>query len=340
MAEGNKTSSPPTAPTLPVGSSAPQGLAASVRAWIRVAFVENAALKFVALVLALTVFVLVQNEESEVYHPWVSITYSQGDGRVLTSTRLDQVQLSIRGTRRRVKRLQKSRLEGIRLDLSPLSTGELRFEPEMFNLPEGVELVSIQPPSIYLEFDERDEKVVPVAVDIHGAPMRGFKLGTFSSRPTEVRVSGARRVLAGLKVVSTERVDLTGRRQDFKGNVSLVAEGIEVVGSPGVEVSVEIIEELDALVLKPRKVVIHSLDQDAVPASRFRIEPSEVEVTMFGSLSQLESVARETVEAYVEVSARDMASVGPVQLEIKVTPKLPDIAYKVKPAAVTLLLAK
>jgi YbbR domain-containing protein len=339
MAESSKSTTPAVSPQ-PTDTTRGQGLSEVARAWIRVAFVENAALKFVALVLALTVFVLVQNEESEVYHPWVSITYTQSDGRVLTSKRVDQVQLSIRGTHRRVKRLQKSRLENVHVDLQTLSTGELRFEPEMFKLPEGVELVSIHPPSMYLEFDERDEKTIPVAVDIHGAPMRGFKLGGMETSPLEVRVSGARRVLAGLKTISTERIDLTGRRQTFKGNVKLVADEVEIIGPSDVEVTVKISEEVEAQVLKAQGVAIHSLDPEQAPANRFLVQPETVVVTMYGSVTALEAVSTDKVEVYVEVGSRELVAAGPLQLELKVAPTLSDIAYKVDPPVVTLLLAK
>jgi YbbR domain-containing protein len=315
-------------------------LSGAVRASIRVAFLENAALKFVALVLALTVFILVQNEESEVYHPWVSITYSQSDGRVLTSTRVDQVQLSIRGTHRRVKRLQKSRLESINVDLRTLSTGELRFEKEMFKLPEGVELVSIQPPSMYLEFDERDKKTVPVTIDIHGAPMRGFKLGEMVASPAEVQVSGARRVLADLKTVSTERIDLTGRRQTLKDNVKLLAEDIEIIGSPTVEINIEIMAAVEARELPAQEVIIQSLDPVAAPPTRFLVEPNSVVVTMYGSVNALQAVSAAQVEVYVEVGPRELTASGPLQLTLKVSPDLSDIVYKVSPKAVTLLLAK
>lgn len=338
MPESSKTSMPPVSPPPP--QTGPTGLSGAVRASIRVAFLENAALKFVALVLALTVFVLVQNEESEVYHPWVSITYSQSDGRVLTSPRVDQVQLSIRGTHRRVKRLQKSRLESINVDLRTLSTGELRFEPEMFRLPEGVELVSIQPPSMFLEFDERDKKTVPVTIDVHGTPMRGFKLGELVASPAAVQVSGARRVLADLKSISTERIDLTGRRQNLKENVKLVAEDMEIIGAPDVEISIQIIEELEARELPAQEVIIQSLDPLAAPATKFLVEPKSVVVTMYGSVNALQAVSPAQVEVYVEVGASELATSGPLQLELKVSPVLSDIVYKVNPRAVTLLLAK
>ncbi len=337
--ESSKSSSPAVSPTPPT-PIASQGWSGPVASWIRVAFVENAALKFVALVLALTVFVLVQNEESEVYHPWVSIGYSQSDGRVLTSTRVDRIQLSIRGTHRRVKRLQKSRLESIHIDLRALSTGELRFEREMFNLPEGVELVSIHPEKMYLEFDERDEKMVPVTVDIHGAPLRGFKMSALKASPAEVKVSGARRVLAELKAISTERIDLTGRRQNLKESMKLVAEDVEILGSSEVEVTIEITEELQVQVLKSRAVVIHSLEPLTAPAASFTVEPREVVVTMYGSVHALEAVDVDKVEVYVEVGARELVAIGPLQLKLEVTPTLSDIAYKVNPPTVTLLLAK
>ena len=327
------------APAIP-GKNDKPSLTSAVRGLVRRAFVENAALKFVALVLALTVFVLVHSDENDVYHPWVSVTYSQEDSRVMVSKRVDQVQISVRGTRRRIKRLQKQRLESIHIEASRLSNGDLILEPSMFNLPEGVELISVNPPSIHLEFDDKDEKMLAVEIDTIGLPARGFKVGSATSSPSEVRVSGARRVLTGLQAIPTAQVNLTGRTQPFEGAVALLTGDYEILGAPSVNVSVQIIEELERRELEARDVGLRAAKGLEIDLAGYVLEPATAQVTMYGAVHALEAIDATKVNVFVELTANDVMQGAPRQFELRVEPKLSDIAYKIRPTHVTLKRAE
>lgn len=313
-----------------------QGVAATIRKLGHRAFVENAALKFVALVLALTVFVLVHSDENEVYHPWVSVTYSQEDERVMVSKRVDQVQISVRGTRRRIKRLQKQRLESIHIDASRLSNGDLLLEPSMFNLPEGVELISVNPPSIHLEFDERDEKLLTVEIDTIGLPARGFRMGGATSRPTQVRVSGARKALASVNAITTEQINLTGRTLPFEGAVTLLPREFEILDAPSVNVSVQIVEELEARKLEAKTIELRPADGLNVDLRGFAIKPGTALVTMYGAVHALEAIDAEKVQVFVKMTANDLMQGAPRRLELHVEPMLSDIGYRIDPKFVML----
>ena len=312
------------------------GVAGRLRRVLHSAFLENAGLKFVALVLALTAFVLVHNKENNTYHPSVPLSYTEDNGRVLVSRRVDQVTISVRGTPRRIRRLQNRQLDQIAIDLKERKTGELQFAADMFNLPEGIELISINPPSIYLEFDEKDSKVVPVTVDVLGAPARGFRLGGISTNPQTVRVTGAKKTLASLASVATEKVDLRGRTKDFEGRVGLVLNELEAESDRDVQVSLKIVEDLEARVLADRKVVVRSPEAIASQIGRFTVDPAAVKITMYGAVHALEAVDVDTITVFVELGATDLLGDGVRQVELKVEPKLSDIAYKISPSTVTL----
>lgn len=344
MSESRKTSEHAIEPSVrdvqPESKTDSPGIGAAIGALARRAFVENAALKFVALVLALTVFVLVHSDENEVYHPWVSVTYSQERDRVMISKRVDQVQISVRGTRRRIKRLQKQRLENIHVDASRLSNGDLVLEPSMFNLPEGVDLISVNPPSIRLEFDERAEKMLTVQIDTVGLPARGFKIGSAVSSPSQVRVSGAKQALAGVQSIDSEPVNLTGRTKPFEGEVSLLAKDWEVLDAPTVNVSVQIIEELEARDLEAKTVGLRGAQGLDVDLSGFALQPAIAQVTMYGAVHALEAIDADKVQVFVEMTPNDVMQGAPRRLELKVEPKLSDIAYTIKPSHVMLTVAE
>ncbi|MCP4446817.1 MAG: hypothetical protein GY811_15935 [Myxococcales bacterium] len=344
MSEPRKTSEslarPVSEPPGPAGEASTPGVGDALRQFGHKAFVENAALKFVALVLALTVFVLVHSGENDVYHPWVSVTYSQETDRVMVSKRVDQVQISVRGTRRRIKRLQKERLESIHIDASRLSNGDLLLEPSIFNLPEGVELISVNPPSIHLEFDQREEKMLTVEVDTVGLPARGFKIGSAMSTPASVRVSGARKALAGVQTIATESVNLTGRTKPFEGAVELLNGDLDVLDAPTVNVNVQIMEELQARELEDMQVALRGAEGLDVELSGFSLEPASAKVVMYGAVHALEAIDEGKVRVFVEMTTNDLMQGAPRRLEVRVEPMLTDIAYRITPTHIMLTAAE
>jgi len=219
-----------------------------------------------------------------------------------------------------------------------LSSGELRLQPEMFNLPDGIELISINPPSIDLQFDERDVKMLPVTIDTVGLPAAGFKLGRAVSSPSEVRVTGARSVLADLDSVVTKKVNLTGRTQNFDGLVPLIRGDVQILDSSEVHVTVQIVEELQRRLLSPKVIRLISAGQD-VDLERYSFSPQTVVVTMFGETHALEAIDAEKVSVYVELRAEELRLGGSRTVEIKVEPRLSDIAYTVSPSEVTMTVS-
>lgn len=312
-------------------------MARNVGGWLRVAFVENAGLKIVALVLALTVFILVHSEEKEVSHPLVQITYIQDSDRILVSKAVNQVQISVRGTRRRIERLQKESLERVRIDLRPLSSGELRLQPEMFRLPDGIELIA-NLPSINLQFDERDVKMLPVTVDTVGMPASGFKLGRVDSSPSEVRVTGARSVLEGMESVVTKTVNLSNRTKTFEGPVDLIRGDVSILDSDAVQVTVQIVEELQRRVLEAKSIRLVNPGLE-LNMARFALDPQTVIVTMYGETHALGAIDSAKVSVYVELGAEDVSLSGTRMAEIKIEPRLSDIAYTITPSEVVLRAA-
>lgn len=313
------------------------GILQSVRNLVHAALVDNAALKFVALVLALTVFILVHSEENQLYYPWVRVTYTQEDSRVLVSKRVDQVQISVRGTRRRIRRLQKQRLDAINIDLEQLSSGELRLEPEMFDLPDGIDLISVNPPSLNLEFDDRVEKMLTVEIDTLGVPARGFKVGRVTTSPSKVRASGAKSILKPLKTVTTDKINLSGRTQSFSGSVRLLAPNFEILDSPEIEVDVQLIEDYEAKELPDMTVALRLAQGVEGDVEKFTVEPATVKVMMYGPVHALEAIDIEKVQVYADITTRDVGGQVARKVKLDVEPKLSDVAYKIKPTEVRLV---
>src|SRR5262245_10178833 len=110
----------------------------------RKAFVENATIKGVALILAITVFILVRGDKETERVVKVSVAYAKPDDRVLMADLPDSVSVRVRGPWTRIKRLDPENVEPILVDLTKLSDGEFLFDEDMIDLPPGLRVASIK----------------------------------------------------------------------------------------------------------------------------------------------------------------------------------------------------
>jgi YbbR domain-containing protein len=312
-------------------------LTAALLDWLRRAFIANAALKFVALVLALTVFILVHADDQAVAGGTVDVNYKLPKDRVLVSERVDQVRITVKGSRRRIKRFHREDVEPINIDLSSMTKGEVFFQPDMIGVPEGLELVSITPASLPVEFEDRVVKVVPIAVDANGAPGRGFKVDSMAARPSEIRISGAASLVAETRSVRTAEVDLAGRTKSFRETVRLAPpSALDIDGDPVVEVEVTLGEEQGSREMTLPVAVRAGPGVSADQAAKFAAEPGVVRVVLRGSVLVVDALRAEHVVAYARVSPGDLNGTDDRTAEVRVEPTLPGIGYEISPAEVTL----
>src|SRR5262249_35897402 len=112
--------------------------------------------------------------------------------------------------------------------------------------------------------------------------------------PATVKVRGAERVLAALSAMRTDEINLDGRGTSFT-TTSLLAlpEGVDPEGSQEVSVQVVIKDELVTQKLPGLVVEVRGDD-----AAKWKVSPTEVEVTMTGELLAIEKAV---VTAVVKV---------------------------------------
>lgn len=311
-----------------------------LRGGLRRAFVENLALKFVALVLAITLFILVNTDKDQVIGTTVGVSYTMPEDRVLVSKPVDSIRLTIQGPWRRIKRFDERELERIHIDLTGRANGELQFTEDMVKLPPGLDLLAMNPPAMKLDFDERAEKLVPVNAAQSGSPARGYKVENVVVEPSVVKVRGAARVVSAISAVRSRDINLQGRKESFTQRVSLVApeEYVEIEGNPEVEVRIELEEEQITRTFEvpvaPRPA---TLAVSKGMATDFYTEPKQVKVVLQGSMLLLEGLTPDHVNPYVEIFSDDVVEFQ--QRPALVAVDLPEagaIRYNISPARVTL----
>lgn len=322
----------------PVQPSGPPSRWKIVRGHIRDAFVENAAMKFVAFVLALTVFILVQSEEDVHIGVDVGLSYILPEDRVLVTERPSYVRVTVRGSRRQTRRFAESETDRAYIDLENHRASEYVFRQDLIPLPDGLELVRFTPESFPTEFERRTDKSVPIDVRIAGQPKHGHLVKRVIASPAEVMIRGAESQVTATTGIKTQELRLGDRTESFTTTLPLVVEGqfLDVVDIDEVEVRVEMAEEQGARTIGPLKVKLYpGPAANAEVVGRFVAEPAQVSVVLRGSVLDIEAVDPDDLEAFVEIYTEDVAASRTRKAAVIVrAPE--DVAIEISPPEVTI----
>jgi YbbR domain-containing protein len=111
------------------------------------------------------------------------------------------------------------------------------------------------PTEVMIGLERGTVKSVPVIPSFKGYMEPGYELSEYTLTPSIVEVSGPRSLIDQTADVSTEQIELTGRKEDFSANVGLVREDplIEIAGNPS---AVFMGKVLESIVLKTLENVV------------------------------------------------------------------------------------
>ncbi len=307
----------------------------AVRRWIHGALFDNLGLKFLSMVLAITVFLLVNTDKDREISARVGVSYTLPDDKVLVSDRLDEVRVSIKGPWRRLRKFDERELDRINLDLRRAPSGDLPITPDMIHLPSGLTVESISPRTVHVAFDRRVEKLVEVSPQIAGRPQHGYVISEVKAVPATMKVRGAESALSALSSIRTQEVSVDNRAESFIIDTDAVPpDGVEIVGTPQVVLHVTIDEEL---VTRKLPGIVVAVRGDGIDPSKWAVTPGQVEVTLTGALLAVEK-AKSTLAPVVKVAGDGKAKDVDVTLEgvppgigVKVSPERVHVA-PVRPA--------
>jgi YbbR domain-containing protein len=82
--------------------------------------------------------------------------------------------------------------------------------------------IQIEPLEVTVQLEEKITKSLEVFPTLTGFPAQGYELTQYFLSPSSVEVEGPRSKVQNLRVVHTEEVDLTGRKESFTIRVRLV----------------------------------------------------------------------------------------------------------------------
>jgi YbbR domain-containing protein len=294
-----------------------------VRALLRNAFVENAALKAVAMILAVTLFILVRGDKDTQREVRVGVAYIKPTDRELVSQVPQAISVWVRGPWTRIKRLDPHDVDPIVVDLSRQPDGSFTIQEDMIRLPAGLRVASIKPSSIAVAFEH--EKIVPIVPEPSGAPAEGFFVRDVVAEPATVTIKGARADLDPIVDLRTLPISLAGKRDAFSEDVKLAALPNGVTADQDtVKLTVHVVEENAKLTL--------SIPVEIRGGSGLELAPRAVELVLRGQRHDVDLVDATKLVAWVD--AHD-SSAKLLPVEIEGLP--PGVTHEVRPDRVTVV---
>ena len=195
-----RASTPP-----PMPSPVPPPERGAIRRWVHGALFDNVGLKFLSLVLAVTVSLLVNADRDREITAHVGVSYTLPDDKVLVSGRIDEVRVTLKGPWQRLRKFDEREVERINLDVRRTASGEIAITNDMIHVPSGLTVTNISPRAVHIAFDKRVDKIVEVAPSVAGHPQHGYIVTEVKPVPATVKLRGAEGVLAALTAVQHAR---------------------------------------------------------------------------------------------------------------------------------------
>jgi len=221
---------------------------------------------------------------------------------MITSPRVDFVDLRVTGPRTLLGRIDRNRLS-IGLDLGGVRPGPAVFRvgAEALNLPRGVKVLRLNPAQVTLELERVAHKSVPVHLRLVGKPPLDLQVADTKVSPETLQVSGPASDVEEVHAANTEAVDISkATAGTIERELPLDSLGDYVSFSADrVAVQVHIEEVLIIREFKRVPVVLQHA------AAGFRLVPDVVRLTVRGPHRLLDSLELDAAALSVDAASDD-----------------------------------
>jgi len=304
---------------------------------IRLSFTENLGLKAGAIGIAILMFSLVHGAEDMERNVYVGVVVqppSDAQDMILVTEIPDKVRVRLKGSRARLNAIRQESLPPVDVKLKTKEEPRYYLEKEMFDLPTGVSVMQVVPPSLVFKWVPRAIRELPVEVSLDGRLPPGLEwAGEPEVFPETMDVDGPRDVVNSMRTVRSMELDVSELED------GVVQREVPLVGAPAnttfeaqtVLVTLRVQPKMTERVLSPLRVDAEGL----VPRA---LRPRAIAARLRGPEAILDQLNPASVLAIVQlsdVSAKKGAVAVPVELRW-----LPDEVevLELEPAMITVLL--
>jgi YbbR domain-containing protein len=259
---------------------------------------------------------------------------SDAQDMILVTEIPDKVRVRLKGSRARLNAIRQESLPPVDVKLKTKEEPRYYLEKEMFDLPTGVSVMQVVPPSLVFKWVPRAIRELPVEVSLDGRLPPGLEwAGEPEVFPETMDVDGPRDVVNSMRTVRSMELDVSELED------GVVQREVPLVGAPAnttfeaqtVLVTLRVQPKMTERVLSPLRVDAEGL----VPRA---LRPRAIAARLRGPEAILDQLNPASVLAIVQlsdVSAKKGAVAVPVELR-----GLPDEVevLELEPAMITVLL--
>jgi len=304
---------------------------------VRLFFTDNLGLKASALGIAILMFSLVHGAEDMERNVYVGVVVqppSDAQDMILVTEIPDRVRVRLKGSRARLNAIRQENLPPVDVSLKTKEEPRYYLEKEMFDLPTGVSVMQVVPPSLVFKWVPRAVRELPVEVSLDGKLPDGLEwAGQPEVFPETMDVEGPRDVVNSMRTVRSMEVDV-GELED-----GVLQREVPLVGAPA-NTTFEAQTVLVTLRVQPKMTerVLSPLRVDAEGVVPRALRPRAISARLRGPESVLAQLNPASVLAIVNLSGAPVKK-GAVAVPVELR-GLPDEieVLELEPAVITVLL--
>ena len=210
---------------------------------------KRVGLYFISLFLAIVVWSLVaaprrERPSERTFAAPLSLVAMRRDFMITTPVP-ETVSVRLRGRRSDLRTMSSQSLE-VPVDLSWVERAgkaTITLYPQALNVPEDVEVVSIEPNKFAFTVEHVRQRAVPIRPFLDGDVPAGYMAEAPVVNPDRALVSGPESQILALSGLSTERINMSGRTETFKERVTVLSDSqlVRVIEPLTTEVTVTIL---------------------------------------------------------------------------------------------------
>jgi YbbR domain-containing protein len=304
---------------------------------LRLFFTENLGLKASAVGIAILMFSLVHGAEDMERNVYVGVVVQpppDAQGMILVTEVPDKVRVRLKGSRARLNAIRQENLPPVDVELKTREESRYYLEKEMFDLPTGVSVMQVVPPSLVFKWVPRAIRVLPLEVFLDGKLPPGLEwAGEPEVFPETVEVDGPRDVVNSMRMVRSMEVDVTDLEE------GVVRREVPLVGAPAnTTFEVQTVLVTLRVQLKMKERVLSPLRVDVEGVVPRALRPRAITARIRGPEAIVDQLNPASILAIVNLSdtpTKKGALAVPVELR-----GLPDgvEVIELEPATITVLM--
>ena len=303
-----------------------------VREQVRLALFENLGIKLLSLLCAFGLYAFIhgpENAQRTFSVNVLSLMPPDTANRQLLTQLPTAVGMTLRGSRAQIDGLHAADVGTLLLDLRDGKKTEIELDARMFDIPTGLSVEQIIPPSIKMRWDDVITRAIPVQVPHTGEPAAGLTLKMIKVEPVEIEARGPRLLVEVMQFARTEPFDLSGlgegptkRAIPLDRAPNLVTYKVE-----GVSVTAEITRKLV-------KRSITKLKVEVIGLPRASTNPQTVTVVLTGAPDDVNAIAPESIVPRVEPKTAGLDPSKPGSANVPVQVEVARAKVEIEPASV------